>query len=151
MVKLVPTSELVSYDEDHHAWLLEQIALLESGRYGEIDIPHLVEELQAVASSHRHAIESRLGVLLLHLLKWRWQPERRSGSWESSIIEQRSRIARRVEESPSLRSHPAEILEEEYRVARRRAAAETGLSLSAFPERCPFTIDEVLDPDFLPE
>ena len=91
-----------------------------------------------MASSYRHAIESRLGVLLPHLLKWRWQPDKRTGSWESSIIEQRSQIARRLKESPSLKSYPAEILAEEYKLARRKTAAETGLPISAFPEQCPF-------------
>ena len=144
------TSALTRYDEDCHAWILGQIALLEQGRFTTLDIPNLVEELNALASSYRHAIESRLGVLLLHLLKWHWQPDKRTVSWESSIIEQRSRIARRLKESPSLKSYPAEILAEEYRLARRKEAAETGLLVSAFPEQGPFSIEQVLDPDFLP-
>jgi len=150
MSKHDAASALISHDEDYHAWVLGQIALLEGGRFSALDVANLVGELNALASSYRHAIESRIGVLLLHLLKSRWQPDKRTGSWESSIIEQRSRIARRLKESPSLRSYPGEILEEEYRLARRKAAAETGLPISTFPEECPFTIEQVLDPDFLP-
>ncbi|HEY7296653.1 MAG TPA: DUF29 domain-containing protein [Xanthobacteraceae bacterium] len=144
------TSALTRYDEDYHGWIVGQVALLEQRRFSALDVSNLVEELKALAASYRHAIESRLGVLLLHLLKWRWQSDRRSGSWESSIIEQRSRIAQRLKESPSLKSYPAEIIAEEYRLARRKAAAEAGLPVSAFPEQCPFTIEQVLDPDFLP-
>jgi hypothetical protein len=144
------TSALTRYEDDFHGWILGQIALLEQGRFSALDITNLIEELNALASSYRHAIESRLGVLLLPLLKWRWQPHRRTGSWESSIIEQRSRIARQLNECPSLKSYPAEILAEEYRLARRKAAAETGLPLSTFSEQCPFTIEQVLNPDFLP-
>jgi hypothetical protein len=96
MPKHDATAALILYDEDYHAWVLGQIGLIDDGRFSALDVPNLVEELNALASSYRHAIESRLGVLLLHLLKWRWQPDKRTGSWESFIIEQRSRIARRL-------------------------------------------------------
>jgi hypothetical protein len=89
-------------------------------------------------------------VLLVCLLKWSHQPTQRSGGWASTIIEQRARLLKRLQESPSLRGYPGEVLDEEYAIARDKAAAETGLRAATFPKTCPYTIDQVLDPDFLP-
>jgi uncharacterized protein DUF29 len=78
------------------------------------------------------------------------QPAQRSGGWASTIIEQRARLLKRLQESPSLRGYPVEVLDEEYAIAREKAAAETGLRAATFLKTCPYTIDQVLDPDFLP-
>ncbi|HKY86599.1 MAG TPA: DUF29 family protein [Pseudorhodoplanes sp.] len=138
------------YDEDYFAWLNEQADRLSEGRFSELDLRNLIDEIRDLGRAEKREIQSRLGVLLIHLLKWRQQTERRSGSWRATMIEQRARILKRLQESPSLRSYPAEILEEEYLLARAGAAAECNLDESAFPARSPFTIDQVLDPDFLP-
>ena len=87
----------------------------------------------------------------MHLLKWYVQPEQRAGSWKSTIFEQRSRIARIVKESPSLRSHPKQALADEYAIARLEAAGETRLDETVLPEGCPFSIQQVLDAQFFPE
>jgi DNA-binding transcriptional regulator YdaS (Cro superfamily) len=139
-----------AYDHDYHGWLERQAALLAERRFNELDLDNLIDEIQALARSEKREIENRLNVLLLHLLKWVHQPAQRSGGWASTIIEQRARLLKRLQESPSLRGYPAEALDEEYAIAREKAAAETGLRAATFPKTCPYTIDQVLDPDFLP-
>jgi hypothetical protein len=138
------------YDHDYHAWLTRQAALLAARRFADLDLDNLIDEIQALARSEKREIENRLNVLLVHLLKWSHQPTQRSGGWTSTIIEQRARLLRRLQESPSLRGYPGEVLDEEYAIARDKAAAETGLRAATFPKTCPYTIDQVLDPDFLP-
>jgi len=139
-----------AYDHDYYAWLNEQVAHLREQRFSVLDVTHLIDEIEDLARAEKREIESRLGVLLVHLLKWSCQPDMRSGSWSATIIEQRARILKRLQESPSLRGYPEEILNEEYRLAVSKAAAEGGLPVKTFPGSCPYTIDQVLDPDFLP-
>jgi hypothetical protein len=141
---------LVRYDDDYHAWMLQQIALLKAGRFSDVDIPNLIEELATLAASPKREIESRLVVLLQHLLKWEFQPSRRSNSWKASIVEQRTRIAREIETSPSLKRYPAKVMALEYHVGRLRASGESGLPLSEFPETCPYSAAQALDHDFWP-
>jgi DNA-binding transcriptional regulator YdaS (Cro superfamily) len=144
------TDAASDYDHDYHAWLTRQAALLAERRFADLDLDNLIDEIQALARSEKREIENRLNVLLVHLLKWHHQPTQRSGGWASTIIEQRARLLKRLQESPSLRAYPGEVLEEEYAIARDKAAAETGLRAATFPKTCPYTIDQVLDPDFLP-
>jgi len=139
-----------AYEQDYHAWLMRQAGLLTERRFTELDLDNLIDEIQALARSEKREIENRLNVLLVHLLKWNHQPAQRSGGWASTIIEQRARLLKRLQESPSLRGYPAEVLDEEYAIAREKAAAETGLRVATFAKTCPYTIDQLLDPDFLP-
>src|SRR5664279_2079035 len=133
------------YERDFSAWLDEQAAFLRSRRWNDLDLPHLIEEVEDLAGNLRRELRSRLSVVLVHLLKLRYQPERRSGSWLASVYEQRARLDGLFEESPSLRRFVQSGVEREYGPARRIAAAETGLSMQSFPERCPFTIADVLE------
>jgi DNA-binding transcriptional regulator YdaS (Cro superfamily) len=144
------TEAASGYDHDYHDWLTRQAALLAERRFADLDLDNLIDEIQALARSEKREIDNRLNVLLVHLLKWRHQPAQRSGGWVSTIIEQRARLLKRLQESPSLRAYPGEVLDEEYAIAREKAAAETGLRAATFPKTCPYTIDQVLDPDFLP-
>jgi len=137
-----------AYDSDFHAWLVSQATLLREKKLDEIDLSNLAEEIHGLAKSERRQIESRLNGLLVHLLKWMHQPDHRKPGWLSSIVEQRARIQRILEESPSLKRHPGDSLDREYRIARLKAAGETGLPLSRFPKEPPFTIDQVLDESF---
>src|SRR3984893_16262367 len=138
------------YDHDYHAWLTRQGALLVERHFAELDLDNLIDEIQALARSEKREIENRLDVLVVPLPKWVHQPTQRSGGWASTIIEQRARLLKRLQESPSLRGYPGEVLDEEYEIARENAAAETGLAAGTFSKACPYTIDQVLDPDFLP-
>ncbi|MFI0844116.1 DUF29 domain-containing protein [Mesorhizobium sp. IMUNJ 23232] len=144
-------SHLTPYEADYALWCAEQGALLREGRVSDIDRENLAEEIESLGRSQEDEIESRLNVLVMHLLKWRYQAGKRSPSWQASIIEQRMRISKRLKASPSLKNYPATVLDEEYVTARLRAAGETGLSEAMFPNKCPFAIEEILDPHFLPE
>jgi hypothetical protein len=144
----VPVPSL--YETDLYAWSQDQSARLRAQASTAIDWEHVAEEIESVGESERSEIESRMAVLLLHLLKWQFQPEQRSGSWRSTMIEQRGRLAKRVRRSPSLKHYPAEVLAEEYGYARPKAASETGLPEATFPIRCPYTVAELFDLAFYP-
>jgi hypothetical protein len=139
------------YEQDFYAWTQEQAILLRSGKLSEIDVENVAEELESMGRSDKREIDSRLEVLLIHLLKWQVQEGFRSGSWSGSIREQRSRIEDLLSESPSLRREVAQIKPAVYARARREAANETGLPVRMFPARCPFTAEQIMLEDFLPK
>jgi hypothetical protein len=136
------------YDRDFYQWLTETAYLLAEGRLSELDVTNLIDEIESMGKSQKRAIESYLNVLLLHLLKWIYQPDRRSGSWKSSIRNSRRAIQKRIQESPSLTTYPETIFGECYALARENAADETGLPLENFPQEPPFTIEQVLSEEF---
>ena len=144
-----PTTGL--YDEDFFAWTMETARLLRAGLLSKVDIEHVAEEIEDMGKSERRELLSRLTVLLLHLLKWKWQPEKRSTSWQSTMDSQRAELVELFEDSPSLRRAVEEGLPKVYRNAIRRAGIETGLPTATFPPQCPFTPDQILNEDFLPE
>ncbi len=141
---------LSSYETDFHLWTQQQAALLRQGQLAELDTAHLIDEIEDMGASNRRALGSYLELVLLHLLKWQYQPERRGNSWIESIGKGRNAIERLLEESPSLAPQLSLKMEAEYRRARREAAAETGLPLPTFPEACPLTVEQVLDVDYWP-
>ena len=132
------------YDEDFYAWSIEQARLLRGGEFARLDIENIAEEHESMGRSDTREIESRLVVLLAHLLKWRVQVGFRSRSWSATIREQRRLIGRLVRESPCLQPAVDQLLTETFSEARERAADETGLAETAFPADCPFTADQVL-------
>lgn len=141
----------VDYEEDFYAWTVEQARLLRTGEFSSIDAANIAEEIESLGRSDRRELESRLTVLLMHLLKWRKQSKMRSRSWSGTIIEQRRRVDKLLKESPSLRPFVSEALVEAYSNAREAASNDTGLPEAEFPDDCPFTLDEVLSREFLPE
>ncbi len=151
MNKVSLKSRSTPIEVDFALWSAEQGALLREGRLDRLDRDNLAEEIESLGRSERREIENRLKVLLVHLLKWRFQTQRQKGGWKTTIREQRVQIAKVVRDSPSLRSHPTDVLGEEYRTARADAVDETGLPEDVFPAACPFTIEQVLDPGFFPE
>ncbi|WP_245453297.1 DUF29 domain-containing protein [Aquibium carbonis] len=142
---------MTPFEADYALWSAEQAALLRAGALDALDRENLAEEIESLGRRDRREIENRLKVLLAHLLKWRHQPEGQGGSWRATIRDQRVQIAKVIKESPSLRGHPAKALAEEYANAVLDAADETGLPENTFPAACPFTIEEILDSDFLPD
>jgi uncharacterized protein DUF29 len=140
-----------AYDEDFYAWTQEQARLLRSGQFSQIDVENVAEELESMGRSDKREIDSRLEVLLMHLLKWQLQVKLRSPGWSGTIREQRRRIAKLLRESPSLRPAVGQLIPEAYTEARDMAAGETGLPETMFPADCPFTPDQILAEDFLPE
>lgn len=138
------------YETDLCLWTERQAALLRAGRWREVDALHLAEEIESVGGSQKSEIRNRLVVLLLHLLKWEFQPEKRKYGWRASIIDQRLQIAGVIEVSPSLRGWPDHVVAATYRQAVVGAASETGLPEKAFPATCPYAISEILDIGFYP-
>ena len=139
------------YEQDFVAWSDEQALLLEQQRYEELDLANLVEEVKDLGNRHRDAIESHLTRLLMHLLKWHYQEEKRSSSWLETIKEARKQIGRLIRKHPVLAVHIETVLQECYMDAKEDAADETGLPLEIFPVACTYSLKgEVLNPDFLP-
>ena len=146
---LEPTA--VRYDEDFCLWAERQAALLRAGDLTALDVDNLIEEIEEMPRSDRHAIESNLLVVLKHLLKYKHQPNRRSVSWESSILEHRRRVHRYLGASPSLRGHLQSCFSDCYASARRQASVESSIVLSEFPEEPEFGLTQALDDEFWPE
>jgi hypothetical protein len=141
----------ISYDADYHAWTLNTARLLREGRWAEADLEHIAEELESMGASERRELESRLIVLLQHLLKWQYQREKRSSGWLGTLDEQRTQLEILLRQSPSLRRLGPDSLDFAYPKARQKAARETGLDPKAFPAACPYTLEEILDEAFLPD
>jgi len=145
------------YDIDLYEWADEQASLARKVAVADLDYANIAEELESLGKSQRQSRDSHLRILLLHLLKWRFQPQRRTRSWENSIMNSRRSIEQVIETSPSLNLLTASgetrdaDLAKVYQRARRDAARETRLPVETFPEDCPFALDDILDFDFLPD
>jgi hypothetical protein len=135
------------YDRDFYAWTNEQAELLRAGRASELDWTNIAEEIESVGNSLQDQLTSRLGVLLAHLLKWRFQPGRRGTSWRLTITEQRRRVERLLRKNPSLKHDLAETLADAYGDALLMAERETGLPNDTFPAACPWTFDQAMQED----
>lgn len=138
------------YDEDYCLWLENTAELLEKGDFHKLDIANLIEEIQDMSKREKKSLESNLEILLMHLLKYKYQPEKQTNSWRYTIIEHRNRIAKSFQYSPSLKRHCENRFFECYQVARKFAANETGLSIDIFPEYCVWKLEQVLDDNYLP-
>ncbi|MDJ0580163.1 DUF29 domain-containing protein [Crocosphaera sp.] len=139
------------YDKDYYLWLEETVQLLQEGKFTYLDIPNLIEEIKDMGISQKKAVKSNSRILLMHLLKWKYQPSKCSKSWKCSIIEHRKRIRDSFEDSPSLKVYFADNFDLCYQDARELAAAETGLSINEFPIESPFSQQDTLKPDYFPE
>ena len=139
------------YANDYQDWLAQTARLIRERRWQALDADHLADEVEDLGKTERRGIASQLTRLLVHLLKWRFQPVRRSGSWRDSIADARLQIQLASEDSPSLRAYPASQLDTCYTKARRSAAQQTGLAPEVFPVACPFAIEAVLSDDWLPD
>ena len=146
------------YQQNYSEWAKHTAELLKTGRFSELDIEHLLEELESMGTSERHEVENRLVILIAHLLKWQFQYQQLSDkwkefyehSWRSTIIEQRARLAKRLRKSPGLKSSLDEIITEAYEDAVELAIDETGLPSELFPEFCPYSSHELFDKTFYP-
>jgi Domain of unknown function DUF29 len=138
------------YETDYLKWIETTVEKLRVRDYANIDWENLIEEIEDMGRSERRSLESNLVVLLLHLLKWQFQPDRRSGSWKGSIAEHRRRIRKSLQDSPSLKPYLEEVFSECYSDALEQASAETELSIETFPQLCLYTSAEVLDSNFWP-
>ena len=140
-----------SYATDLSLWAQQTADLLREKRWQDIDLEHLIEEMEDLRKSEKRGISSQLIRLLLHLLKWEYQPQRRSDSWLDSITDSRLQIELAIKDSPSLKNYPLQELAQAYQRARWSASKQTHLPLSTFPETCPYALDNILAEDWLPE
>ncbi|HYD98599.1 MAG TPA: DUF29 domain-containing protein [Alphaproteobacteria bacterium] len=140
-----------AYDRDYFAWLERQRDLLGAGRLAEADLPNLAEEMGDLARQEKRHVLTRLVVLLAHLLEWRHAPMLRGGNRQTNIADQRAGLAARLDRSPSLRPVAEMSFADCYARAVRAAALGSGLPAETFPNECPWTLAQVLEPDFLPE
>jgi len=144
----VPVARL--YEEDFLAWTEETVRLLRGRQFTALDLENLIEEIDSMSKSQWRELDNRLVVVIKHLLKWRYQPARRSASWESTLLTQRRKLRRLLRQSPSLKPGLREVVVEAYRDAAKETGVETRLPDKTFPDECPFTAEQILDPDFLP-
>jgi hypothetical protein len=144
------TNSKREYDTDFYSWALHSAELLRHGKFSEIDIENIAEEIESMGKSDKRELISRFAILLSHLLKWQYQPERRGNSWKHTIKNQRFEVEELLKDSPSLNYELEKQLEYAYEKALNIAIEETGLSENTFPKLCPFSLQQSLNNDFLP-
>lgn len=142
-----------AYKTDIIAWANEQAAFIRAGRFDLLDLEHIAEEIEDVGKSEQRELASRMAVLLAHLLKWQYQPARRGSSWEKTIKVQRTQVIRCLKKTPSLN---VSLQDQDWRDsawddAITQASNETGIEMTIFPELCPWTTEQILNPAFFPE
>jgi hypothetical protein len=142
---------MIDYQTDYYGWTVEQAKLLKAGDWQDLDIENLIEEVEAMGRSEKRALESRLAVLITHLLKWKYQPVRRGKSWELTIKEQRLRIIKILRDNPSLKPEIESCFLDVYPFAVIQAVKETGIDENVFPTVCEWDLERVLTIEFLPE
>ena len=140
-----------TYETDFYAWTQAQAQHLKAGKWEQLDLENLAEEIESLGKREKQELRNRLRVLLGHLLKWQYQPEQRSNSWQATIREQRRQIIQHLEENPSLQSYLTEAFTLGYEDGIDLAIEETNLSLATFPTTCFYRLEQVLDAKFLPE
>ena len=128
----------VVYEVDYSAWVAAQAAALQQGRFGDLDLVNLVDEVESLGNSEYAGFVSAIEIVLVHMLKWDVQPSKRTPSWVASIVEHRRRVARFLRQNPSFKSRLASAVEEAFDTATAKAAGETNLPLSAYPDQNPF-------------
>ena len=149
MVTQIPTKTL--YEQDFDLWIEETINLLKNRQLEQIDYEHLIEEIEDMGGNRKDALESNLEQILIYLLKWKYQLSKRTNSWQYSIAEHSTRLNKAFMKSPSLKRYFDEVLVPCYKTARMLASKQTGLPVTTFPIDLPFTKENILDPDYLPE
>lgn len=139
------------YNRDYYLWIETTVNLLKQKKLDWLDIENLIEEIEGMGRNQKHALKSNLVVLIMHLLKYQYQPDKRTLSWRSTIVEHRRRLLLLFQDSPSLKPYFEEFFTECYLAAREDAAIETGLNIDVFPRECPFSRGDILNPSYMPE
>lgn len=139
-----------TYENDFYTWTQQQAALLKSGKFSDLDVDNLIEEIETMGRSEKRELESRLTILLLHLLKWKYQEVRRGRSLELTIEEQRIKFTETLEENPGLKPALNEIVRKAYKLAVIQASKETKISKNIFPECCPWNLEQIISEVFYP-
>jgi hypothetical protein len=139
------------YEQDFYAWTLQQAKLLRSRQLDCADLDNIAEEIESMGRSEKRELVSRLTVLLLHLLKWQYQPAFRGRSWQPTIKGQRRSLDRHLRDNPSLKSQVDQAMSDAYGDATIETERETGLAPETFPKACPFTFDQAMNDEFWPD
>jgi hypothetical protein len=140
--------ESAGYDSDFYSWSQEQGRLVREGRWSEVDRENVAEEIESLGREQFSKLESAFRVLIMHMLKWDHQPERRSRSWRATIATQRVELEDVLADNPGLKPRISEAIARGYRKARLEAANETELSLKTFPETCPYSFEDITSRPF---
>ena len=141
---------LPKYEEDFHSWAMNTADLLRQRRFDDVDMDHLIEEIESMGRSEKQQLTNRLAVLIAHLLKWQYQSEFRTRSWQGTIDEQRFKIKEIIEDNPSLKAIKEESIKKAYKLSFSILKRETTLDLKVLPEDCPYDFEQCSDDDFLP-
>lgn len=138
-----------SHDSDFYTWVQEQTALLRAGRVEALDLDNIAEELSDVGLNEYYRLQSAVEIILLHMIKWDHQPERRTRSWALSIAEHRERALIQLRKSPGLKSSLEEVQQDAFRLARLGAARQMKRPQKTLPTDCPYAWDDILNRPFL--
>jgi len=139
------------YESDFYAWLQHQANALRSQNLSKLDFANLIEEIETMGRSEKRSLKSRLAVLLMHLIKWQYQPQYRSRSWMLTISNQRQALHDIINDSPSLKPLLASAIDSAWIRAKRDAEIEAGINSADFPQTCPWQVDQFMNDDFWPE
>ncbi|QHG16640.1 hypothetical protein A6V25_09950 [Nostoc sp. ATCC 53789] len=146
----IPMASASLYETDFYAWTQEQVSLLCNEQWSQIDLQNLIEEIQSLGKQQRQELRNHLSVLIGHLLKWQYQPQRRSRRWLATVRIQRLDIAELLEDNPSLKPYLEEALRKAYLKGVELAVGETDLPKRTFPVESPYSLVEIVDYDFYP-
>jgi hypothetical protein len=138
------------YESDFYGWAKQQVKLLRDQKWNQIDLNHLIEEIESLGRQERQQLRNRLSILIAHLLKWEYQPTKRSRSWLATIRVQRRDILRLLKDNPSLKPYLPEMVLDSYENGRDLAVAETNLPFKTFPSECLYSFEKILDNRFYP-
>jgi hypothetical protein len=147
-LQVKPISDVDLYQTDFYAWTQLQAKLLEQQIWHELDISNLIEEIAGLGKQQQQELRNRLGILVGHLLKWDYQPQKRSKSWKATIREQRHQVQLNLQENPILKSYLLTAVDDSYELALALVVRETPLDYQDLPSLCPYQIAEILDPKF---
>lgn len=139
------------YKEDFYGWAMKNAALLKKRKFSEVDMENIIEEIESMGRSEESQLTRRLCLVLIHLLKWQYQPTLQGKSWEITLREQRRASRRLITKNPSLKAKINECLFEAYEDAIDEAVKETGLDEKIFPSSCPYTFEQIMNNDFFPK
>jgi len=139
------------YESDFHAWLQHQANALRTQNVSKLDFANLIEEIETMGRSEKRSLKSRLAVLLMHLIKWQYQPHYRSRSWMLTISNQRQALRDIIDDSPSLKPLLVSSIDNAWERAKRDAELATGIESTHFPRSCPWQPEQVMNDDFWPQ
>ncbi|BBC23201.1 DUF29 domain-containing protein [Pseudanabaena sp. ABRG5-3] len=136
------------YTTDFYGWTQEQVNLLRLRKLDSIDINNLIEEIESLGKQQQQELKNRFGVLIGHLLKWQYQPNRRSKNWKYTIQEQRLQIIDLIEQNPSLKSYREEAISKAYQLGLFLVGRETPINPKTLPKQCPYSFEQIMDISF---